>query len=78
LRKSHAQKLIPARKRFDPVIAAKTRHAPAELLRMDQFGNLRNAPLSNDDYRLNYSGRAILGFDLARGCTNYAGNKPRA
>jgi hypothetical protein len=46
LRKSHAQKLIQARKCFDLVIAAITRHAPAELLRMDQFDNLRKNSFS--------------------------------
>jgi len=34
-------KLIPARKRFDLVVWAITRHTPAELLRMDEFDNPR-------------------------------------
>jgi hypothetical protein len=41
-------KTDPARKRFDLVIAAITRHTPAELLRMDEFNNLRKNSFSRE------------------------------
>jgi hypothetical protein len=48
LREGHAQKLIPARKGPEFVIALITLHTPAELLRMDQLDNLRKNRFSRE------------------------------